>query len=147
MKLAFRQLRKSPGYASSAIVTLALAIGATTAIFSAVYAVLLKPMPIRDPQQLVIGWGTSDVLNMKVIELSYLDIQDIGGATPEVGAVASHGSSAWTDVLEGEGAGEPLKVPATGVSGTFFEVLDAAPQLGRTITRDDDRTTSARVWS
>lgn len=145
LKFAARQLRLAPGYSAAAIVTLALAIGASTAIFSAVYAVLLKPMPIREPQQLVIGWGTSAALNMKVIELSYLDIEDIGAATPQIGRVASVGSSAWTDVLEGDGGGEPVKVASLGVSGTFFDVLGAAPRLGRMIAPDDDRTTSARV--
>lgn len=145
MRLALRQLRKAPGYALAAIVTLALAIGASTAIFSAVYAVLLKPMPIHESQQLVIGWGTSAALNMRVIELSYLDIEDIAAATAHVGRVASHGSSAWTDVLEGDGSDEPLKVASVGVSGTFFDLLGAAPRLGRVLTPEDDRTTSSRV--
>jgi putative ABC transport system permease protein len=145
MRQALRQLLKAPGYTLAAITTLALAIGASTAIFSAVYAVLLKPMPIRDPHQLVVGWGTSAALNMKVIELSYLDIEDIGAATPGIGQVAAVGSSAWTDVLEGDGGGEPVKVATTGVSGTFFSVLGAAPRLGRAIGPDDDRTGSARV--
>jgi predicted permease len=145
MKIALRQLVKAPGYTAAAVTTLALAIGAATAIFSAVYAVLLKPMPVRDPGQLVIGWGTSAALNMKVIELSYLDIEDIGAATAQVGRVAAVASSAWTDVLEGDGGGEPLKVATTGVSGAFFEVLGAAPELGRTIAPVDDRTDSARV--
>jgi predicted permease len=145
LKFAARQLRLAPGYTAAAIVTLALAIGAATAIFSAVYAVLLKPLPIREPQRLAIGWGTSDTLNMKVIELSYLDVQDIGAATAQVGRMAAHGSSAWTDVLEGDGNGDPVKVASVGVSGTFFEVLGAVPRLGRTITPADDRTTSPRV--
>ena len=145
MRIALRRLWSAPGYAAASIVTLALAIGASTAIFSAVYAVLLKPMPVREPHQLAIGWGTSTTLNMRVIELSYLDIQDIAEATPHVGRVAAVGSSAWTDVLEGDGGGEPLKVETVGVSGTFFDVLGAAPGLGRTIAPDDDRTNSARV--
>lgn len=143
LRFAARQLRMSRGYSVAAVATLALAIGASTAIFSAVYAVLLKPMPIREPGQLVIGWGTSAALNMRVIELSYLDIRDIGEATPAIGKVASVGSSAWTDVLDGED--EPVKVPTIGVSGNFFELLGAVPALGRTIRPDDDRTTSARV--
>ena len=96
LRLAGRQLRATPGYTLAAVATLAPAIGASTAIFSAVYAVLLKPMPIRDPEQLVVGWGTSAALNMRVIELSYLDIRDIGEANPSIGAVASVGSSTWT---------------------------------------------------
>ncbi len=145
LRFAGRQLRAAPGYSCAAIATLALAIGASTAIFSAVYAVLLKPMPIRAPDRLMVAWGTSDALNMKVIELPYLDIEDIGAATAQVGRVASVGSSAWTDVLEGDGGGEPIKVASTGVSGTFFELLGAVPRLGRVIAPDDDRPTSARV--
>jgi putative ABC transport system permease protein len=143
LRFAFRRLRSSPGYSIAAVATLALAIGASTAIFSAVYAVLLKPMPIRDPGQLVIGWGASAALNMRVIELSYLDIQDIGGTTPAVGGVASMSSSFWTAALDG--VGEPVKVPTTGVSGNFFDLLGAVPKLGRTIRADDDTTKSAAV--
>lgn len=133
----------APGYTIAAVATLALAIGASTAIFSAVYAVLLKQMPIRDPGQLLMGWGTSAALNMRVLELSYLDIRDIGEKTPEVGTVASVGSSTWTMVLEREG--DSVKVQSTGVSGNFFELLGAIPKMGRAIRPDDDFTKSARV--
>jgi predicted permease len=143
MTLALRRLWSAPGYAAAAIVTLALAIGASTAIFSAVYAVLLKPMPIREPGQLLVGWGNNPSFAMRVMELSYLDIRDIGEATPHLGRVAAVGASAWSDVLDGEG--EPLKIATTGVSGTFFDVLGATPRLGRVILPDDDRTTSPPV--
>jgi putative ABC transport system permease protein len=143
MRLALRHLRTSPGYTAAAVTTLALAIGASTAIFSAVYAVLLKPMPLRDPGRLVVAWGTSPSANMRVLELSYLDVQDIGAAAPATGVVASHSSSTWTAVLDG--VSEPLKVPTTGVSGNFFEVLGAVPLLGRVIRPDEDRTKSAPV--
>lgn len=143
LRIAARQLKSTPGYSLAAIATLALAIGASTAIFSAVYAVLLKPMPIRSPEQLVVGWGTSAALNMRVIELSYLDVENIGKATPEVGTVAAVGSSSWTDVLDGEG--DPAKVPGYGVSGRFFDLLGARAQLGRTIRPEDDLPASRRV--
>ena len=143
MRLALRRLWSAPGYATAAIVTLALAIGASTAIFSAVYAVLLKPMPIREPGQLMVGWGASPTAAMRVIELSYLDIRDIAEATPHIGRVAAVGSSTWSDVLDGEG--EPAKIATTGVSGTFFDIVGAVPRLGRVILPDDDRTTSAAV--
>ena len=143
MRLALRQLRNAPGYTLAAVTTLALAIGASTAIFSAVYAVLLKPMPIHEPGQLMVGWGSSPAAAMRVIELSYLDIRDIGDATPHVGTVAAVGSSTWSAVIDGDG--EPVKVATTGVSGNFFDVLGTAPQLGRAIRADDDRTKSERV--
>jgi hypothetical protein len=68
MRYAIRRLWKAPGYTLAATTTLALAIGASTAMFSAVSAVLLKPMPIREPDRLMVAWGTSDALNMKLIE-------------------------------------------------------------------------------
>lgn len=143
LKFAARQLTAAPGYTLAAVMTLALAIGASTAIFSAVYAVLLKPMPIRQPEQLAVAWGSSPSVAMRVIELSYLDIRDLGEATPDIGVVASVGASTWSDVLDGEG--EPARLEGTGVSGNFFEVLGAVPHLGRPILPDDDRTNSARV--
>ena len=145
LRFAGRQLRMAPGYTLAAVATLALAIGASTAIFSAVYAVLLKPMPIRDPGSLVVGWGTSAALNIRVIELSYLQVRDIGAVAPGVGKVASMSASFWTAVLDG--AGEPVKVPTTGVSGDFFELLGAVPRLGRMIRPDDDTTKSAAVMA
>ena len=143
LRFGLRRLLSAPGYTIAAVATLALAIGASTAIFSAVYFVLLKPMPIRDPGSLVVGWGTSAALNVRVIELSYLQVRDIGAATPAVGNVASMSSSFWTAVIDG--AGEAVKVPTTGVSGSFFELIGAVPHLGRTIRADDDTTKSAAV--
>jgi len=136
LKFAARQLKAAPGYTLAAVTTLALAIGASTAIFSAVYAVLLKPMPIRQPEQLVVAWGGSPALAMRVIELSYLDIRDMGEAAPRVGKVASVASSAWNTVLDGER--EPVRLAAFGVSGAFFEVMGAAPHLGRMLGPRDD---------
>jgi putative ABC transport system permease protein len=136
LRFAARRLTAAPGYTIAAVATLALAIGASTAIFSAVYAVLLKPMPIHEPGQLALGWGFSAAQNIRQVELSYLDIRDLADATPPVGRVAAVGSSAWNTVLDGEG--EPIRLPAFGVSGRLFEVLGAAPFLGRVIGPDDD---------
>ena len=143
LRVAARQLAAAPGYSLAAVTTLALAIGASTAIFSAVYAVLLKPMPLRQPEQLVVAWGGSPALAVRVIELSYLDIRDMGAAAPRVGTVASVGSSAWSSVLDGEG--EPVRLAGFGVSGGFFEVMGATPLLGRLIRPDDDIANAAPV--
>ncbi len=94
----------------------------------------------------MIGWGTSAALNMHVIELSYLDIQDIGAATPEIGAVASVGSSAWTDVLDGEG--EPVKVAERSACRATSSSCSARCRCcGRMIRPDDDRTNERARWS
>lgn len=143
LRFAGRHLKASPGYTAAAVATLALAIGASTAIFSAVYAVLLKPMPIRQPEQLVVAWGGSPALAYRVIELSYLDIRDIGEATPKVGKVASVGSAAWNTVLDGEG--DPVRLASLGVSGNFFELVGAVPQMGRALRPEDDVAGAAPV--
>jgi len=143
LRLAARQLRAVPGYTAATVATLALAIGASTAIFSAVYAVLLKPMPLHQPERLAVAWGTSASTAMRVIELSYLDIRDLAAATPAVGRVASMGSSPWNVVLDGQG--EPVRLAATGVSGEFFDVVGARPFLGRLIRAEDDQPRSAPV--
>lgn len=135
-RFAARRLTAAPDYTLAAVATLALAIGASTAIFSAVYAVLLKPMPIRQPEQLAVAWGGSASLAYRVIELSYLDIRDLGELAPRIGKVASVGSAAWSAVLDGQG--EPVRLAQFGVSGTFFEVMGAAPHLGRMLGPDDD---------
>lgn len=143
IRYAIRRLRQAPGYAAAAILTLALAIAATTAIFSAVHAVLLKGMPIRQPDRLAVAWGVNPQHRAGIVELSYLDIQDLVNATPGIGEVASVGSSAWPAVLDGEG--EPRRLSSAGVSGRFFEVLGATPLMGRLIRPDDDVPNAAKV--
>jgi putative ABC transport system permease protein len=143
LRYALRRLRHARGYTASAILTLGLAIGATTAIFSAVQAVLLKPMPIREPDRLVVAWGVTPERDAGVIELSYLDVQDLANATPDVGDVASMSASAWPAVLDGEG--EPRKLATAGVSGRFFEVLGTTPFMGRLLRPEDDVPNAAKV--
>jgi putative ABC transport system permease protein len=137
LRIALRQLRRAPGYTTAAVATLALAIGATTVMFSAVQAVLLRPIPIAAPSQIVVAWGSNPALTAGVIELSYLDVSDLGRESRTLARAAAVGSSPWPTVLDG--TGEPAKLAATGVSGTFFDTLGAAAHLGRIIGPDDDQ--------
>lgn len=136
LRQALRQLAAAPGFTITAIVTLSLATGAATAIFSAVYAVLLSSMAVRDPQALVVGWGREPARTEGVVELSYLDVADLGRASRQLVSTAAVGSHAWDVVLDG--IGEPTRLSYAGVSGTFFETLGAQPLLGRTLTPEDD---------
>ena len=143
LRIAVRQLRRAPGYTAATVATLALAIGATTVIASAVQAVLLRPLPIADPARLVVSWGSNPSLTSGVIELSYLDVAGIGQDSRSLIRTAAVASSAWPTVLDG--AGDPVKLAAAGVSGTFFDTLGAGAARGRTIGSDDDQPGAAAV--
>ena len=136
LRQALRQLATTPGFTITAVLTLSLASGAATAIFSAVYAVLLSPMSVRDPEALVVGWGRDPARTEGVVELSYLDIADLGRATRHLANTAAVGSHAWNAILDG--VGEPTRLSYAGVSGSFFETLGAQPLLGRALSPDDD---------
>jgi hypothetical protein len=115
LRLALRQLMAAPGFSLAAILALSLASGAATAIFSAVYAVLLSPMSVRDPQALVIGWGRDPERTEGVVELSYLDVADLGRASRHLVNTAAVGSHAWNAVLDG--VSEPTRLCARGLPG------------------------------
>jgi putative ABC transport system permease protein len=137
VKLAGRQLWKAPGYTAAAVMTLALAIGANSAIFGAVQAVLLRPLPIERPQDVVIAWEANPAANQPVIEISYRHFERWrAAATRSFSHMAAVGSSAWPAVLETPEA--PVKLSATGVSADFFQTLGAHPLLGRLFRAADD---------
>ena len=146
IRFGLRQLRKSVGFSSVAIITLALGIGANTAIFSLLNAVLLRNLPVQDPQQLVLfgkgSWrGSVDSLPNRSWQLfSYPFVREFrqkNEVFSDVGAISSilfttHGRVAGGQNLE--------KVDAELVSGSFFHVLGVTPVLGRVLTDFDDQT-------
>jgi putative ABC transport system permease protein len=137
-----RRLRQAPGYATAVVLTFALAIGANSAIFSAVKAVLLRPLPVAAPSELAVIWQT-DETRQPVIELTYRHLREWterGGLFSHAAVMASHN---WSAVLEGRG--EPSRIWFNGVSAGFFDVLGARPLLGRTFTPDDDRPNAPGV--
>ncbi|MGH9310591.1 MAG: ABC transporter permease [Vicinamibacterales bacterium] len=146
MLLTFRRvlrgLDQRRGYSAAVIITLALTIGTTTAIFSAVYASLLKPLPITRPEALVICWERAPERNLSVVELSYRAFEEWRLHSRSFAAAAAVGSSTWPGVLE---RGEPARVATAGVSASFFETLGAAPALGRAFSVDDDLPNAAPV--
>jgi predicted permease len=133
LRYALRTLRKSPGFAGVAVFTLALGIGANVAIFSVVYAVLLRPLPFPHSEQLVRifddlrGPGEKDI-GMSIPEL--WDLQDGSGVFAEVSAVAP-GSSAVA------GGDRAVRAESLLTSPDYFTLLGAKAELGRVYTPQD----------
>lgn len=123
---AFRSLRKSPGYAIAALLLLALGIGATTAIFSVVYALLLRPLPYREPQRLVRIMRSADASDVSIPEYEFWKDHSSAYAS-----VAAHGFQIAQNL---DTDTEPLWIQTVPVTAGFFSTLGVEPLLGREFT-------------
>ncbi len=132
---AVRHLRQSPGYAATAVLTFALAIGANSAIFSAVNTVLLRPLPVEAPENLAVVWQT-DEGGKAVVELTHRHLREWTSSSTTFVKAAVMGSHNWNAVVQDRG--EPSKIWFSGVSGAFFETLGVKPVLGRGLGPQDD---------
>ncbi|MEO7271128.1 MAG: ABC transporter permease [Vicinamibacterales bacterium] len=137
LKFAVRQLIKSPGFAATALLTLALGIGACTAMFSIVNAVLLRPLPFRDPTRLV--WienvGTSG-LSARTTRVDTFQAWREQNTSFE--SLAAY--FAFFDFVRRQtitGGGDPERLRSVAVSDNFLDLLGVAPALGRTFTADE----------
>jgi putative ABC transport system permease protein len=135
LRFALRQLRKTPGFTFIAVLTLALGIGANTAIFSVIYAVLLQPLPYPDGDRIVIL--TESDSNQPQISVAYPDYVDWKrDNTVFENIAASRRESYNLSGLEGRA---PEQVSGGLVTGNFFKVIGLQPQLGRVFTEEEDR--------
>ena len=131
-----RVLAKSPGYACAVAATLALAIGATTAVFSVVQGVLLRPLPYRDPDRLVRIWEvTPRGVDRNVVSAgNYLDWRDRAVAFEGIGA------HSWPFSMALTGAGDPVTISAASLTPSLLTALGVQPQAGRLLTdREGER--------
>ena len=148
-RFALRQLRKSPSFTFIAILTLALGIGANTAIFSVIYAVLLRPLPYPESDRLAIITETD--ANQPQISISFPDYVDWKRDTTVFEEIAiSRRESFNLSGLEGRA---PEQISGAIVTANFFKVIGLAPQLGRVFTAEEDRVggpflavISDRLW-
>ncbi len=132
LRYAVRRLVKSPGFTAVAVLTLALGIGANSAIFSVVNGVLLKPLPFPQPEQLV---RIFHVYDGQRTTMSGPNFWDLASQAQTLASAAAFSGSSKT--LTGEG--EPVRLDAADVSGSFFELLGVRPALGRALNSDDNR--------
>jgi putative ABC transport system permease protein len=134
VRYALRSLRRNPGFAAVAALTIALGIGANTAIFSVVNGVLLRPLPYREPGRLVTianHWEGREGVAASVSPAEYFDYLDRITAVEHFGAYS-------TGFMSLTGDGEPERIAVAGVSAGVFPALGVVPAIGRTIAAAED---------
>ena len=135
LRFAFRQLIKSPAFSAVAILTLALGIGANTAIFSIVNAVLLRPLPYPDADRImVLNESSGPGQNYSVAFPDYLDWQKDNTLFEHL--AATHKESRNLSGIPGR---DPERISGAAVTRNFFSVIGLGPEIGRTFSEDEDK--------
>src|SRR5690242_18518976 len=134
LRYGLRSLIKHPTFTAVCIVTLALGIGANTAIFTVVNAVVLRPLPFQDAERLAMIWTTRDTNQEQ--PLSFADYNDLKNQTKSFSAVGA-ASPLWNFTLTGGGEPEPLQ--GMYLSASLLELLRVSPERGRNFTAEEDR--------
>ena len=141
VRYGLRNLRRSPGFAAVAVLTLALGIGANTAIFSVIYAVLLKPLPYPDSSQLFNVFQAKPEEGIGGTGWSYLNFVELREQTDVFSEVA--GSQGHQLTMTGRG--DPVVVNASVVTPELFSLFGQRPLAGRTFVPDDGDSGAAPV--
>jgi putative ABC transport system permease protein len=130
LRFGLRTLAKTPVFTCAVVSTLALGIGANTAVFTVTNALLLRPFPFRNPEQIVSILSKDAAKDNGGTLLRYELVRDYNRSFQSV--------AVWTsDNLNLTGSGEPLQVPVARISPTFFPMLNVQPQLGRVFTQEE----------
>ena len=137
IRYALRQLRKSPGFALTAILTLAFGIAATTAIFSIVEGVLLRPLPFVDPGRLMSLGDMIDGPNGSAFPLPSTTAAEVLSYPRETRSFSSMGGYQQTG-YELSGIGDPDQISASRLSASIFPTLGVSPLIGRGFTQQED---------
>lgn len=141
VRYGLRTLRKSPGFTTIAVLTLALGIGANTAIFSVIHAVLLRPLPYDHPERIVLLWESNPAAGFNQFAVSppnYSDWRKEAKSFEQMASVA-RGRFNYS------GGAEPEQLNGARVAAPFFSVFGVQPALGRTFLAEDDVEGKAHV--
>jgi putative ABC transport system permease protein len=141
LKYSLRMLAKSPAFTAVAVLTLALGIGANTAIFSLINMVLLRPLPYGNPEQLINISAANPEKGLTGIAVSYTKLQHLQQQTRTLESVGAFYSLSLNLV----GRGEPEQINGNRVNAEFFRVLGISPALGRSFLPAEDRIGGADV--
>src|SRR5277367_6759023 len=134
LRYGIRMLAKSPGFTALAVITLALGIGANTAIFSVINSVVLRPLPFHEPGRLVAVWQTESAPgNFPLTGPDYLD-WEAQNRTLEASSLYT-----WDRTANASGSGEPQAASVISTQANFFAVLGVQPQIGRAFDPGEDQ--------
>ncbi|HEY0863777.1 MAG TPA: ABC transporter permease [Lacunisphaera sp.] len=142
LRFALRSLLKTPGFTLVAILTMAVAIGACTSLFSVLQAVVLRPLPYPEPDSLVSIWAVNRERNLEAPALSWAKYEAYRGRTDVFREISMSAGNGFTLT---EGTGEPEQVFGLHASANFLPVLGLAPARGRSFTADEDKEGGAPV--
>ena len=151
VRYAWRQMRATPGFALTVVLVLGLGIGATTAIFSLVHAVMLKSLPVAEPERLYQfgageDRGPARGLQGEWVQFSYLLYQQIEKSAPQFDHVTAFQAQAGIlSVREGSSAAQARPLMGEYVSGNYFQTFGVGAYLGRTLLPSDDVPSAAPV--
>ncbi len=142
VRFAFRLLRRSPGFTVLAVACMGLGIGVTAAIASVTHAILVRPLPYQQPEELVAVYSKVPERGIKASNISYADYVDWRDQNRSFAAL---GMYTWWTLAFTDGAGDAERVDAAAVTANLFPLLGARPMLGRTFTPDEERFGAERV--
>jgi hypothetical protein len=136
VRYALRQLRRNPGFTLTAVVTMGLGIGATAAIFSAVYSLLLRPLPYQDANQIM---SVSDAHSAPLIDPDFVAARTGTRSFQQLAGFHTYTQAILT------GVGDPVRVTRAAVTANFFPVLGVVPALGHNFNPDEDWSGHQRI--
>jgi predicted permease len=135
LRFGLRMLLKSPGFTVMAVITLALGIGANTAIFSVVNGVLLKPLPFTEPERLVTVWERYPAWGVERNDPAAATYADWKAQNQSFESLAMH---TWVKGINLTGSDEPVRILSVNVTANLFQVLRVKPLLGRVFTAEEE---------
>ncbi len=145
LRFGLRMLLKNRGFTLIAALTLALGIGANTAVFSVAYATLLRPLPFRDQERLVVAWKSDETTKHQFVEISIPEFNDWRSQNRVFENLAAMTTTIYGFNYTLTGRGEPEQIHSARVSADFFPALGVKPSIGRAFTADEDRPGAAFV--
>jgi putative ABC transport system permease protein len=145
LRFGLRMLLKNRGFTLIAALTLALGIGANTAVFSVAYATLLRPLPFRDQERLAVAWKSDETTKHQFVEISIPEFNDWRSQNRVFEHLAAMTTTIYGFNYTLTGRGEPEQIHSARVSADFFPALGVKPSIGRAFTADEDRPGAAFV--